>query len=196
MPWLQTEPDFGNEQVLLPSSGYSRAVGGAERPHVPVRVGHARHNFPFPPNAKGKPPTRTGCRRRGTGNRPEGVAGPFRQHVVRRTDPALDKWTSTQPWVVRQRKGPCVNRRESVSFPPVRSEEHTSELQSRVDLVCRLLLEKKKKSRQAIHSIKCKKRPEARHRRQLVQQKPQSSIKNNTRTSQQYTRSGPRTTLR
>src|SRR5438105_6971008 len=28
---------------------------------------------------------------------------------------------------------------------PHRSEEHTSELQSRVDLVCRLLLEKKKK---------------------------------------------------
>src|SRR5438105_7221835 len=28
-----------------------------------------------------------------------------------------------------------------------RSEEHTSELQSRVDLVCRLLLEKKKRSR-------------------------------------------------
>src|SRR5206468_5834019 len=30
-------------------------------------------------------------------------------------------------------------------FPPLRSEEHTSELQSRSDLVCRLLLEKKKK---------------------------------------------------
>src|SRR5438105_7057406 len=30
---------------------------------------------------------------------------------------------------------------------PVRSEEHTSELQSRVDLVCRLLLEKKKQSK-------------------------------------------------
>src|SRR2546421_1008512 len=29
-----------------------------------------------------------------------------------------------------------------------RSEEHTSELQSRSDLVCRLLLEKKKKKRQ------------------------------------------------
>src|SRR5207249_10391693 len=28
--------------------------------------------------------------------------------------------------------------------PPIRSEEHTSELQSRFDLVCRLLLEKKK----------------------------------------------------
>src|SRR5438105_12816491 len=30
---------------------------------------------------------------------------------------------------------------------PGRSEEHTSELQSRVDLVCRLLLEKKKKKK-------------------------------------------------
>src|SRR5690242_21077595 len=29
--------------------------------------------------------------------------------------------------------------------PPTRSEEHTSELQSHVNLVCRLLLEKKKK---------------------------------------------------
>src|SRR5438105_6638645 len=29
-------------------------------------------------------------------------------------------------------------------YHPSRSEEHTSELQSRVDLVCRLLLEKKK----------------------------------------------------
>src|SRR5699024_11914590 len=31
-----------------------------------------------------------------------------------------------------------------VTFPMFRSEEHTSELQSRFDLVCRLLLEKKK----------------------------------------------------
>src|SRR5438105_9717433 len=31
-----------------------------------------------------------------------------------------------------------------------RSEEHTSELQSRVDLVCRLLLEKKKKKKRKI----------------------------------------------
>src|SRR5207247_3487151 len=35
--------------------------------------------------------------------------------------------------------------RDRLSKPPAyRSEEHTSELQSRVDLVCRLLLEKKK----------------------------------------------------
>src|SRR5438874_9565549 len=32
-------------------------------------------------------------------------------------------------------------------FSSVRSEEHTSELQSRRDLVCRLLLEKKKKKK-------------------------------------------------
>src|SRR5690625_6917643 len=31
----------------------------------------------------------------------------------------------------------------SVNVPPLRSEEHTSELQSRGHLVCRLLLEKK-----------------------------------------------------
>src|SRR5438105_7417655 len=34
--------------------------------------------------------------------------------------------------------------RPEVALGPNRSEEHTSELQSRVDLVCRLLLEKKK----------------------------------------------------
>src|SRR3989449_7506362 len=33
----------------------------------------------------------------------------------------------------------------------IRSEEHTSELQSRLHLVCRLLLEKKKKSRHDRH---------------------------------------------
>src|SRR5438105_7500141 len=35
-----------------------------------------------------------------------------------------------------------------------RSEEHTSELQSRVDLVCRLLLEKKKKKKKIIYKEK------------------------------------------
>src|SRR2546422_8373631 len=34
---------------------------------------------------------------------------------------------------------------------PPRSEEHTSELQSRLHLVCRLLLEKKKKSEPVTH---------------------------------------------
>src|SRR6266436_6852327 len=39
---------------------------------------------------------------------------------------------------------------------PRRSEEHTSELQSRLHLVCRLLLEKKKKNRSS--NFSCKKK--------------------------------------
>src|SRR5437868_10087266 len=39
-----------------------------------------------------------------------------------------------------------------VDHEPRRSEEHTSELQSRFDLVCRLLLEKKKKTMTKLNS--------------------------------------------
>src|SRR5260370_26408784 len=42
--------------------------------------------------------------------------------------------------------GPARRDRRSCNAPPsLRSEEHTSELQSHLNLVCRLLLEKKKK---------------------------------------------------
>src|SRR2546422_8279619 len=45
----------------------------------------------------------------------------------------------------------CLRARAPVSRPAPRSEEHTSELQSRLHLVCRLLLEKKKhQSRQRV----------------------------------------------
>src|SRR5438034_5566888 len=37
-----------------------------------------------------------------------------------------------------------LKRLSAGNYPTVRSEEHTSELQSHSDLVCRLLLEKKK----------------------------------------------------
>src|SRR2546429_6425002 len=40
---------------------------------------------------------------------------------------------------------------DSVARPDDRSEEHTSELQSRLHLVCRLLLEKKKKLHKVTH---------------------------------------------
>src|SRR5438132_9084165 len=39
------------------------------------------------------------------------------------------------------------------SSVPCRSEEHTSELQSHSDLVCRLLLEKKKKKEQTMRTL-------------------------------------------
>src|SRR5438105_9156723 len=51
-------------------------------------------------------------------------------------------------WMTPVERSAAVSRAESR-----RSEEHTSELQSRVDLVCRLLLEKKKK-RKKRHKIK------------------------------------------
>src|SRR5207249_11633467 len=52
------------------------------------------------------------------------------------------------------RRRPRADRRDgSVAFD-LRSEEHTSELQSRFDLVCRLLLEKKKKNKITNISIK------------------------------------------
>src|SRR2546425_5198694 len=43
-----------------------------------------------------------------------------------------------------------ISRRDSVSGRSPRSEEHTSELQSLAYLVCRLLLEKKKKDRRSL----------------------------------------------
>src|SRR2546429_4469281 len=44
--------------------------------------------------------------------------------------------------LIRERiNGPC---QLNIAFRLIRSEEHTSELQSRLHLVCRLLLEKKK----------------------------------------------------
>src|SRR5216683_3753595 len=51
------------------------------------------------------------------------------------------------PWALTTR---CHGRCAGTCFmacPTARSEEHTSELQSRSDLVCRLLLEKKKKKK-------------------------------------------------
>src|SRR2546421_1006547 len=49
-------------------------------------------------------------------------------------------WLSVMKWITPLM--PCQGGASSL-----RSEEHTSELQSRSDLVCRLLLEKKKKKK-------------------------------------------------
>src|SRR5439155_14969874 len=45
-------------------------------------------------------------------------------------------------------------RARAPGWAAVRSEEHTSELQSRGHLVCRLLLEKKKQERTTAHDIR------------------------------------------
>src|SRR5690242_21474451 len=46
-----------------------------------------------------------------------------------------------------RRLAPFRPSRATAPVPAARSEEHTSELQSHVNLVCRLLLEKKKKQK-------------------------------------------------
>src|SRR6266480_6650316 len=53
--------------------------------------------------------------------------------------------------------GPEWLRTSSRTSSTARSEEHTSELQSHVNLVCRLLLEKKKKKKHTHTSLKKKK---------------------------------------
>src|SRR5260221_10517113 len=59
-------------------------------------------------------------------------SNPGQSRATRQNDPATIGVGSL-------REGPCAR-----PFTQARSEEHTSELQSHSDLVCRLLLEKKK----------------------------------------------------
>src|SRR2546426_6819426 len=49
-----------------------------------------------------------------------------------------------EPWVWEGSGHPLLRRMQRVMGPLPRSEEHTSELQSPCNIVCRLLLEKKK----------------------------------------------------
>src|SRR5207249_11294171 len=63
---------------------------------------------------------------------------PLRPHRPPRTVSA------SPPFVLRIPHGTLGNRTSGLCAKTVRSEEHTSELQSRFDLVCRVLLERKK----------------------------------------------------
>src|SRR5690242_21088165 len=75
-----------------------------------------------------------------------------KRHPLRILDPSdaplalAGLWTGrrddeTGEWI---RSFTIVTTRPNTFMEPIRSEEHTSELQSHVNLVCRLLLEKKK----------------------------------------------------
>src|SRR2546427_9267007 len=79
----------------------------------------------------------------------------FRSHLLQ----VLARRRAAQlarPWLVaRQVPGHAVHARVAGTGEVTRSEEHTSELQSQSNLVCRLLLEKKKKhqSMDGMHDI-------------------------------------------
>src|SRR5438105_11925078 len=66
------------------------------------------------------------------------------QALSRQEGVHVHRWTRA---VAELSPGSLVQPLAEQSFDFFRSEEHTSELQSRVDLVCRLLLEKKKKNK-------------------------------------------------
>src|SRR2546422_6527219 len=83
-----------------------------------------------------------GCGRSGDGTVPIGAA---LTTTMRRTFVAFIAWTMSRV--------PCHATPASADDrgPRTRSEEHTSELQSRLHLVCRLLLEKKKIKRHTLY---------------------------------------------
>src|SRR3712207_7858290 len=58
--------------------------------------------------------------------------------------PVLEAMACGLPTIATAWSGPTDFLTDEVGYPLQRSEEHTSELQSRQYLVCRLLLEKKK----------------------------------------------------
>src|SRR6266481_3456040 len=95
---------------------------------------------------------------------------------------------------------PCARRTparsDSVAAGPARSEEHTSELQSQFHLVCRLLLEKKKRSEDACrdcaiarnaHEADVFRRPHLRTRACFFVCDPRRFFFNDTATTEIYT---------
>src|SRR2546422_5527189 len=85
-------------------------------------------------------PYTTLFRSRGGGGRPGRARGRKRPDLGGSSDP---------PGSSRSRDGGHAHQLYA-RWPGSRSEEHTSELQSRLHLVCRLLLEKKKKNIQQL----------------------------------------------
>src|SRR5690606_39625792 len=72
-------------------------------------------------------------------------AGPSFRAVVLPLRASLDVATTVRSYTTHNVVGRIPGSDAGGSGESIRSEEHTSELQSRENLVCRLLLEKKKK---------------------------------------------------
>src|SRR2546429_2900208 len=78
---------------------------------------------------------------------PDGRLDQLQSGVIPASFISLDHFA----WSLRMKRANSSGVLPASSAP--RSEEHTSELQSRLHLVCRLLLEKKKKNRH--HFVSC-----------------------------------------
>src|SRR5438034_6361895 len=108
------------------------------------------------------------------------LSSPFFFFLMIRRPPrsTLFPYTNALPISLRQRVGrrPQLRRRQCRSRARVlhrqrriRSEEHTSELQSHSDLVCRLLLEKKKKKTQKTYKQQVKNNQKCSRRRLILE---------------------------
>src|SRR2546429_3220900 len=82
---------------------------------------------------------------------PRSTLFPYTTLFRSRTPPARRARERTAAGTARH---PRPRRGDGANAEP-RSEEHTSELQSRLHLVCRLLLEKKKKKNKADSTHRC-----------------------------------------
>src|SRR3954462_10958348 len=71
-------------------------------------------------------------------------------------------------------------------MPIIRSEEHTSELQSHDNLVCRLLLEKKKSRNDEAHHRACAARAHCAQRRRLHASRPSTTPLSSPRVTTEY----------
>src|SRR5699024_11616142 len=80
----------------------------------------------------------------GAGNTADATRGRARSSSARRYPCA--RTDSTSSWPCGVLRPPIIPGRVQPASRRCRSEEHTSELQSRFDLVCRLLLEKKQET--------------------------------------------------
>src|SRR5690606_6381324 len=113
-------------------------AGGPARPTVDGLAQPARR-APARPGAAGLAPARCALPPAGPGARSvragTAVGAPGGRGTRRRPGPAGTQ-PAFQQFALRSGTHPAARR------PPARSEEHTSELQSRENLVCRLLLEK------------------------------------------------------
>src|SRR2546430_7663115 len=78
-------------------------------------------------------------------SRPPGAIGRIPPYLANRFPATLVKFDVETEQPVRDERGFCVRSAANEIGEAIRSEEHTSELQSQSNLVCRLLLEKKKK---------------------------------------------------
>src|SRR2546426_11723462 len=122
----------GVQTCALPISRGAPAGGGRPDPGHLARRHRPRRGPPALPRAH---------------HRSRATPGRGRHGALARGSPGdrlVDRLPDARAPVVRARRPGDAHRLRRRGSPRVRSEEHTSELQSPCNLVCRLLLEKKK----------------------------------------------------